>query len=221
VTPTPKKGIGKALLAAGCVAAIATSAVCIYFYQFAKPGINLPLHQEIGRVLAAETAKLLTNKGKVVVIALDEQKFPELKAQLKSFESALGRTGVSIKETYMLETESKSKYGTGSGLSARRYLRIVNKNQSADAIVSFVGVPDLSDGDIKELKKVPKFVAETRSADDLPNLFQKKVLHVAVASRFTFPAPIEGKPRNSRQWFDKYFQVVTTEMAKELFKAND
>jgi hypothetical protein len=218
---TPKQKGGVAFLTAACLVAIAGSVVWIYFYQFRKPGINLRLHQEVGKVLAGETAKLLGNKGKVVIVALDEPRFPELKAQLMAFEEALGKTGVSIKERYMLETENKSKYGTGAGLSARRYVRIVNKNQSADGFVSFVGVPDLSDDEIKELKQVPLLIAETRSADDLPKLFQKKVLHVAVASRFVFPAPIEGKPRDSRQWFDKYFQVVTTNTAKQVFSLKE
>lgn len=217
----PNSTLGKVLLVGCSLAAIAASAVWIYFFQFAKPRLNMTLHQEIGRVMAHETATLLAGKGKVVIIALDEPKFPEMKAQLQAFEEALRPTGVTIKETYLLETDEKPKYGVGSGLSARRYVRIVNKNRSADAIVSFVGVPDLSDDDITELKKTPKFLAETRSAEKLDKLFRKKILHVAVVSRFTFPAPVEGKPRTPRAWFDKYFEVVTTENAKRLLGESD
>ena len=217
----PNSTLGKALLVVGSVAVITASAVWIYFFQLAKPGVNLRLHQEVGRVIAHETATLLANKGKVVIIALDEPKFPELKAQLNAFKEALLPTGVTIKETYMLETDEKPKYGLGTGLSARRYVRIVNKNRSADAIVSFVGVPDLSDDDIKELKKTPKFVAEARSPDKLDKLFKKNIVHVAVVSRFTFPAPVQGKPRTPRAWFDKYFEVVTAENAKRLLGESD
>lgn len=216
----PNRALGKFLLIACCVAAIAASAWWIYSFQFARPGVNLLLHQEVGRVMAHETATLLTNKGKVVVIALGSQ-FPELRVQLSAFEEALRPTGVKIKETYMLETDDKPKYGVGSGLSARRYVRIVNKNQSANAIVSFVGVPELSDDEIKELRTTPKFVAETRSAERLDKLFKKNMVHVAVVSRFTFPAPVEGRPRTPRAWFDKYFEVVTTENAKRLLSEPD
>jgi hypothetical protein len=217
----PNSTVGKALLVVCSVAVITGSAIWVYFFQFAKPGVNRRLHEEIGRVLAHETATLLAHKGKIVIIALDEPTFPEIKAQLNAFKEALRPTGVTIKETYMLETDEKPKYGLGSGLSARRYVRIVNKNKSADAIVSFVGVPDLSDDDIKELKKTPKFVAETRSAEKLNKLFRKNMLHVAVVSRFTFPAPVNGKPRTPRAWFDKYFEVVTTENAKRLLGESD
>ena len=217
----PGSTIGKGLLAVGSVAVIAGSVIWIYFFQFRKPGVNVTLHQEIGRVLAHETAALLANKGKVVIIALDGPKYPEMKAQLHAFKEALRSTGVTIKETYLLETDEKPKYAVGSGLSARRYVRIVNKNRSTDAIVSFVGVPDLSDDDIKELKKTPKFIAETRSADKLHKLFRKDMVHVAVVARFTFPAPVKGKPRTPRAWFDKYFEVVSTENAKRLLGESD
>jgi hypothetical protein len=216
-----RNGVRQVILAVACLLAITASAVWIYFSHFAKPGINLLLHQEVGRTLAAETAKLLTNQGKVVIIALDEPRFPELKAEVKAFEDALRKTGLTIKERYMLETDNKSKFGLGSGLSGRRYVRIVNKNQSADAFVSFVGAADLSGDEIKELKITPKLVAETRSADNLPKLFKKKLIHVAVVSRFTFPAPIEGRPRDARQWFDKYRQVVTADTAKQLLGVTD
>jgi hypothetical protein len=79
-----------------------------------------------------------------------------------------------------------------------------------------VGVPEISEDEGKELKKTPKLVAESRSADKLSKVFQQKILQTAVVSRFTFPAPVEGKAHTTREWFDKHFQVVTGENFQAL-----
>ncbi|HEU0009033.1 MAG TPA: hypothetical protein VFT34_04370 [Verrucomicrobiae bacterium] len=202
------------LLLAGSLAVIVASSLWIYFAHFAAPKINVPLHQAVGRVMAEETAKLLGNSGKIVVIAIDTPKTPELKVQLEEFEKALKSfSGISVAKSYMLETEDKPKYGAGSGISARRYVRIVNKNTTADAIVSFVGAPELKEDEIRELQARPKLIVEARSADKLKRLFDQHLLHVAIVSRFQFPAPVEGNPGTLRQWFDKRFQIVTAESA--------
>ena len=58
--------------------------------------------------------------------------------------------------------------------------------------------------------------AEARSADKLKSLFDQKILHAAIVSRFQFPTPIKGKPRTPQEWFDQRFQIVTTNNAAEL-----
>src|SRR5205823_4079822 len=64
------------------------------------------------------------------------------------------------KEPLLLEPDAKHRLAPGHGLSARRFVRIVEKNLKADAIVSFVGVPDPDDSEMKTLTvKVPRFLA--------------------------------------------------------------
>jgi len=92
----------------------------------------------------------------------------------------------------------------------------VNKNTAAAALVSFVGAPELKDDEVVQLQARPKFIAESRSVGKLGNLFSKRLLQVAIVSRYQFPAPVEGTPATSRQWFDKRFQVVTAEMVDAL-----
>jgi hypothetical protein len=209
------------LIAIVCLLVAAGSGLSIYFTQFAAPDFKVPLHRAVGQTLAEETSRLLGHHGKIVLISIESAKAPELNVQLEQFEETLKRAGsVKIEKTYHLETEGKAKYGTGSGLSGRRYVRIVNKNTDADAFVSFVGVPDLADTELNELKKKPKLVAETRSVEKLAKAFQQQIVQVAIASRFNFPAPVEGKPRSSRQWFDKYFEIVTLDNFKALLSLN-
>ena len=207
----------KVALATGSILVIAGSSLWIYIHHFAAPKINVPLHQAVGRVMAEETAKLVDNKGKIVVIAIETARDAELKVQLDEFEKTLKKlSGITVAKTYMLETDNRAKYGTGSGLSARRFIRIVNKNTAADALVSFVGAPELKDDEIGQLQARPKFIAESRSAEKLTKLFAKQLLQVAIVSRFQFPAPVEGNPGTLRQWFDKRFQVVTAETVGAL-----
>ncbi len=205
------------LVATLCLLAIAGSAWWIYRTQFAAPTFNLVLHQAIGQIMAEETARLLNHTGKVVVVAIETAGRPELQTQLDEFGRTLNQSSrIKIKETYKLETDKQLKYGVGAGLSARRYVRIVNKNLGATAIVSFVGAPDLSDDDITQLKSQPKFIAESRSVEGLKKLFDKQLLHAAVVSRFQYPTPVKHTPRTRQEWFDQRFQVVTATNATFL-----
>jgi hypothetical protein len=213
-------GSAKQVVVAGVsILVIAASLGWICFTQFAEPKTGLVLHKGIGEVMAEETHKLLDRKGKVVVVAVDPGKAPELRTQLETFRETLAKLGgIVIKDTVFLDTENKPKYGTGRGLSARRFVRIAKKSADVDGIVSFVGAPNLSESDFAELEKIglPKFIAESGSAAKLKRLFDKKVLQVAIVGRYQFPAPNKNDPRNAREWFEKRFQIVTADSAGSL-----
>lgn len=211
------EGSKRVLQAAALILISAGAGAWIYFRDFAGPKVNLPLHQAVAREMAEQTARLVDGHGKIVVIAMDTPNGSELKVQLEEFERALKQfSGVTISRTYMLDAEKRPKYGVGSGISGRRYVRAVNKNTTADALVSFVGAPDLTEEEAGQLQARPKFIAEARSVAKLKKLFEKQLIQVAIVSRYQFPAPVEGTPVTSRQWFDKRFQVVTAENAADL-----
>src|SRR2546422_3943984 len=173
------------LVAIACIAVIAFCAIWTYRTQFVAPKLNVVLHQAVGRVIAEETSRLLDKRGKIIIVAMEFAKVPEMRVQIDAFKEALQSIGggISVKQTYNLETENQPKYGLGSGLSGRRYVRIVNKNTNAAAIVSFVGAPHLTDDEIAQLNIKPKLIAETRSAAKLKPLFEKQVLHSAIVAR--------------------------------------
>ncbi len=205
-------------LLSGSAAAILGSGIWIYFTQVTTPVYNVPLHQRVGEVLAQETARLIHTQGQVVVVTMDASKEPELKAQLRMFEQTLKKMGpISVKEL-PVDTEDKPQYRTGAGLSSRRFLRIVKKSASADAIVSFIGAPRMTEEELDQVGKSPSFVAECRSADKIKRLFDKNILQVAVVNRFEYPAPVKHNPKTPKQWFEKYYQVVTAENASSLPK---
>src|SRR6266446_5433985 len=177
------------LLLSGSLAAITCSGLWIYFTQFGQSTFNVPLHQHVGEVLAQETARLIHTQGQVVVVTMDTSQQPELKTQMQVFEKALKKLGpISIKEL-PVDTDDKPHYRTGAGLSSRRFLRIVKKSGGADAIVSFIGAPRMSEEELAQVEKAPKFIAECRSPERIKRLFDKNVLQVAVVNRFEYPAP--------------------------------
>ena len=193
------------------IAVIAGSCAWIYFVQLRATKFNVGLQRRIGEVLAEQTASVVGKKGKVVTIAIDTRECPELKTQLQAFKTRLKKLGDYELREYEMDTKDQPKYGVGSGLSGRRYVRTVNKNTNANAFVSFIGAPKLSKEEMAELAIKPRFIAESRSVDNLPKLFQHQLIDVAVVSRFQYPAPAPEKPRTPQEWFTKRFQVVTAQ----------
>jgi len=202
-----------------CVLAIAGSAVRIYWHEFKAPQHDVELNRRVGEIMAEQTSKVAGPKGKIVVITIPTSGLPELKTQLESFRVALKKLGTYDLREYEMDTKDQDKYGVGTGLSGRRYARTANKNLDAAAVVSFVGAPHMHDEDIAELKKVPKLIAEARSVDNLPKLFKKELISVAVASRFSFPAPGPTQAKTAQERFDKRFQIVVASNVTTIPKA--
>src|SRR6266404_4542491 len=206
------------LLALGSVLAIACSATWIYYREFKAPKHNVRLHQRIGEVMAEQTARVLGPKGKVLLLIIPTGSAPELETQLQAFHRTLAKLGNYDLKEHEFDTRDQAKYGVGSGLSGRRFLRAIKNNPAVDALVSFVGAPKLSDEELAQLTRMPKFIAETRSAEDLPKLFEKQLIQVAIVSRFVFPAPGPQKPRTPQELFDKRYQVIAADSVATIPK---
>jgi hypothetical protein len=209
------------LLAIGSLLVIIGSALWIYFHEFKAAKHSVALHQRIGQVLAEQTVNVIGKRGHVVTLSIDSKDWPELKTQIDAYKAALKKLGEFELRQYEMDTKDQPKYGVGSGLSGRRYVRTVNKNTNADLFVSFIGAPKLKKDEIAELAKKPKLIVESRSGDHVPDLFESQLLNVAVVSRFEFPAPGPEKPKTPQQWFEKRYQVLTAETASQLPKPSN
>lgn len=206
----PVESSGKQkLLLWGSLLAIVLSAAWIFHWESMPSDVNVPLHQSIGVMLAEETFRLVGHNGKVVIVTMQTGRAPELKVQMRAFQKHLKTLGgCTITDEVILDPGENPKYRPGSGLSAKRFLKIARKHKRVDAIVSFVGAPDVTPDDLKQLKSIPKFIAEARSPERLEGLLEQKVLLAAVVPRYEFPAPGPRQPATSRQWFDHYYQVI-------------
>jgi hypothetical protein len=206
----------KNLVAVGAIVAIVAAGVVIY--RNARPPkdeVKLSVQEAIGEALAEETIKATESKGKIVLITLEEGQSPELDQYVAAFKDRIYDTPVKIARTDHISDEKSGKYGPGSGMSGKRFVRIIKKYPEADAIVSFVGTPDGEDEELKELKQpVPKFIAFSRAPDDIDEMFDDKLLFAAVVPRFEFPAPGPEKPKTKQEMFQKYYQVVRADTTK-------
>ena len=207
------------LLATGSILVIIASSLWIYFHEFRKAKHSVALHERVGQVLAEQTANLIGKKGHVVTLSIDSKEWPELKTQIQAFRQTLKKLGDYEVREYELDTKDQPKYGVGSGLSGRRYVRTVKKSEKADIFVSFIGAPKLTNEDLAELTRKPKFIAESRSGDNLPSLFENKLIDVAVVSRFEFPAPGPEKPKTPQELFTKRYQILTAQTANSVTNA--
>jgi hypothetical protein len=197
------------LLAVLSVVAIIASFTWIFHTQFATKVANPALHAEVGHVLAEQTLRLLGTNAAICVVTMPVSDAPEIKVQMNAFEQELkSASSISIKDKIVLDPGDNPKFRPGAGLSAKRLLKIARKNKGIDAIVSFVGIPELTDDEISQLKSFPKFFAEARSPEKLEKMFDKNIVQLAIVPRFQFPAPGPKKPETGRQWFDRYFQVI-------------
>jgi hypothetical protein len=208
--------VKNALLAGGSILVIIASSLWIYFHEFKAAKHSVALHERVGQVLAEQTTNLIGKKGYVAIITIDSKEWPELKTQIQAFRASLKKLGEYEVKDYELDTKDQPKYGVGSGLSGRRYVRTVKKCEKADVFVSFIGAPKLTKEDLAELVKKPRFIAESRSGDNLPALFENKLIDVAVVSRFEFPAPGPEKPKTPQELFTKRYQILTAQNANSV-----
>ena len=190
--------------------ALAVAAFLIHRYMNRPPEDRLQHHRAAGRVLAKEVVRLLEGRDKKrLVIVTADSPDPVLSAQLATFREMLKQhPDIEIHETEKLENDGNKRISAGQGLSARKFVRIIDGNRKADAMISFVGLPDPEDAEMKSLtNRVPRFVAETVHPDRAEKFFEQKMLRMAVTPRFQFPAPVK-EPKTEEEWFDKYFQVM-------------
>jgi len=198
------------------IAAILGSCVWIYFTKFKEAWHNVVLNQHVGKVLAEQSAVFLGSKGRIVSISINPKDHPELKVQLQAFRARLKVLGHYELGEYEMDTKDLPKYGVGNGLSGGLYVRTVKENANADLFVSFIGAPKLTPEEITELGNKPKLLVESRSGDNLPGLFENKLIVAAVVPRFQFPTPGPDKPSSAEGWFQKRYQIVTTENIQRL-----
>ncbi len=209
VTDTKPKRIALVVLC------LAITIVCwIWIFLGQRPGLkaNLKQHQGLGQVMAEETIRLLGRNGakRIVLVALDIAD-PTMTAQLRAFQQTLKQCqDLRIEDKVLLKPDGQHRSGPGVGLSAKRLVEIVKAHPNAHAIVSFAGVPNPEQAEMKGLDlKNKKFIAEARqSPERIKKLLERDVLDAVIVPRFTFPAPAPKKCKTPREWFDKYFQVI-------------
>jgi len=176
----------------------------------------------LGQVAGEETAKFL-GAGKTVVVVRhgDEMKSPPLKKMQAAFIDALEEGDLTVAAEVGLELNN----GTPdivmmdmAGLPLDEYIRIAEEHSTADAIVSMVGGPYVSPDEMDEIPEgLPPLIISHGSDLRLASmeLFDRGIVIMAIMPRFDLDDS-GTEPTTDREWFDTYFQVVTSETAVEM-----
>ena len=192
------------------IVAILVAFISLFFTVGNRPSsASIAPFAALGEVTAEETAKLLDNKGSIVIVTRDtsQQADPELEAQLKAFQRTVRQRGLTLAATEAARVEADF---TDDGLlRSDFFLNLLPKYPDATAIVSFVGPPSLNAQQIRALpQKIPKIIAVSLTGTPR-RLLQSNVIQVAIVARTGAAPQLGKKPASTRETFDQYFQVVT------------
>jgi len=200
--------------------AVGAAAVSIYFALAGRsPKINLDLYDVLGAVTAEETAKLLGNKGQVLVLArgAGANKNPSVEAELKAFQQTLkNQKGISV-ITEMIQVSPNQMMVTGGGVPPEHFTKALETHSNLGAVVLFMGFPQLADSELEGLRKSGvKIVVACALRPGDRQLIERQVIHLAIVPRSDSPPPGAPAPRTVRERFDQEFTIITPAAAARL-----
>jgi len=165
-----------------------------------------------GEILGEEVAKMLGNKGSVLIIAQDKShsELDAYKSQLDALVSSLKKNEIKISRTeFPPSQEVFSEDGmviqSSSTIPTDFFLNELKKDSGISAVICLPGPPLLPDNFIKEAG-FPKIVALASSESDVERLLESGLIQFAV-----IPNPDQRKltvePKSSREWFNHYYVI--------------
>jgi hypothetical protein len=195
------------------IVAVGAAAVSLYFaFADRSQKINLDPYDVLGAVTAEETAKLLGNKGQVLVMARDTgaDKNPSVEAELKAFQQTLKKnTGLSM-VTEKIQVTPMLMMSTGGGVPPDQLLKACRTHPNIAAIVLFFGFPELAEGEIEALKQSGvKIVVVSALRPGYRRLLERHAIHLAIVPRPDAPPPTAQKPQTLRERFDQEYIIMT------------
>lgn len=203
----PARSWPKVLLVVASVAVIALSVRSLFQGEgsSAVPARDGQVFEACGQALAEETARLLANRGRVVIIAAQAGPVPSPvhEAYLRGFKEALKA------QPGLILTATEAVIPTEAGCPADAYLNVLKKHPTIDAVVSFAGPPVFRGADFKSLPaRRPKLVVLGGGREITRSLMSQKLLDASfVPRRHTKSAPAQAQA--AREQFDQLYQVVT------------
>ncbi len=209
----------KALKAIALVALIGVAWILIY-RTVTSGGIDLDPFQALGRGAALETAKLLHNSGRIVLVDATFGNYqvlaPTTEAQIKAFKKAVGGTGLKIAAVAKATIAPPSLSRTGIFMEPGQLSKLIRQHGDVDAVVLFVGLAsreELATAHPKSGK--PHLVLVANYEPYYRPLVQFGMIQLAIVPRMDGDEP--GKAAGSSQgFFERNYRVMTPENAAQL-----
>lgn len=200
----------KDLLLLGLAALAAV--VSLYFaFVGSGPRIELGTYEALGTVTAEETAKLLGNQGRVLVIARDtgEDKNPSVEAQMVAFERTLKKHAGLSQVTMRFEATPLLMMATGGGVPPDHLARALQAHPDVRGLVLFCGLPPSSASEWRILRQRGiKTLVVSSFRPDYGELLEQAVIHRVITPRPEPPPPDAPPPRTLRERFDQDYAIL-------------
>jgi hypothetical protein len=128
-----------------------------------KPAVKLDPYEALGARAAAETATLLRQNGRVLILAADLNS-PVIAAEVGQFQKSLRKhPGLSVAAVEIIATDP---------LHSAQFVELFKKHAGVDAVVSFFGFPVFTDAEMAALPQpLPKIAAILVGDDGARRLF--------------------------------------------------
>lgn len=197
------------------IASVALGAAAVAVYLATTGGaqkVDLGPYAVLGAVTAEETAKLLGDKGQVLVVVRDTgpNKNPSVEAELKAFQQTLKKHPGLRMQVERFPVTPVLMMATGGGLPTDAFFKMLETHRNTGAIVLFLGFPPLTDPEIAVLKKAGvKTVAVSSLRPGYQRLLERQAIHVAIVPRSDTPPPEGPTPRTVRERFDQLYRILT------------
>jgi hypothetical protein len=173
---------------------------------------DLTTYNAFGAGTAEETAKLLGNKGQVLVIAPDTSEFknPAVEGQLSSFQKTLTKKGLTVAAPVRFKVTPMESMALGGAVPRDRFLSALQSHPNTGAVVLFCAFPPLESQDYDALKSgSTKFVVASGYMPAYRNLLNAQVIHLAIVPQFDRSATPAKEAKTLREAFDQEFLVIT------------
>jgi hypothetical protein len=205
-----KTTLASILLAAGILASWG------WLYSKLRPeGIDLNPYQALGEAAAGETARLVQNSGRVVMVDADFGKYkilaPTTDAEIKSFKKAIRKTGLKVVGLEKVALARPSLARNGIFMEPGQLSGVMARHAGVDVIVLFVGLAGPDDLSAGAPEKRPRLVLVSNYEPYVKALLQKRVIQLAIAPRAGVDSEQDGTIHSRKEWFERHYQVLTPE----------
>ena len=204
----------------GLVLTILGSSGWLYF-TLRPDRIDLNPYEALGETAGDETAALLSNSGRLVLVDADFGIYkllaPTTEAEIKSFKKAIRKTNLKIAAIERVPIARPSMARTGIFMQPGQISSLIARHPEADAIVLFVGLAGLDDlkGSGSDNSK-PKLVLVSNYESYYKELLQMRAIQMAIVPVGTPDADEDRTIHSRKEWFERHYLVVTPERIAEL-----
>ena len=192
------------------ILAIGAAAVALHLgFGRKAQAIKLDTYEVLGAVTDEETASLLGDQGRILLMVRDTgpDKNPSVEAQVKAFLQTLKPHTKMYVVVDRVQVTPMLMMSTGGGVPVDQLFTAIETHAKPEAVVLFFGLPPLTEPELEVLKRTGvKLVVVSSFRPGYQRLLERRVIQLAIVPRPE--APTLGKVQTLRERFDQEYLVI-------------